>query len=59
MVVVNERAKAKTLKSAEGIVEPYAWRWNGNAYQLAFDNKIHRTKTAIKKPEVWFANLSR
>ncbi|MCS7193207.1 MAG: hypothetical protein NZ937_09545, partial [Armatimonadetes bacterium] len=41
--------ETRPLMNARGIIEPYAWRWNGNAYQLVFDsnfipnvdNKIH------------------
>ena len=37
-VMVNGQTKA--LKDASDIVEPYAWRWDGNAYQLVIDPSL-------------------
>ncbi|MCS7265372.1 MAG: hypothetical protein NZ805_11120, partial [Armatimonadetes bacterium] len=32
--------ETRPLMNARGIIEPYAWRWNGNAYQLVFDSNF-------------------
>jgi len=37
-VMVNGQTKA--LKDASSIVEPYAWRWDGSAYQLVIDPSL-------------------
>jgi hypothetical protein len=37
---VQVNGQTKPLKNARGIVEPYAWRWDGNQYQLVFDSTI-------------------
>jgi uncharacterized repeat protein (TIGR01451 family) len=37
-VMVNGQTKA--LKDASSVVEPYAWRWDGSAYQLVIDPSL-------------------
>ncbi|MCS6950742.1 MAG: hypothetical protein NZ520_09805, partial [bacterium] len=35
-IQVRAGDQTKPLSEAEGIVEPYAWRWDGNAYRLVY-----------------------
>ncbi|MCS7252646.1 MAG: hypothetical protein RMK18_04520 [Armatimonadota bacterium] len=39
-IKVQAGSETKTLKNAEGIVEPYAWRWDGSKYHLVFDSSL-------------------
>ncbi len=39
-IQVQVGSETKPLKNAQGIVEPYAWRWDGNNYQIVFDQNL-------------------
>jgi hypothetical protein len=39
-IQVRVNGQTKALKDASSIVEPYAWRWDGSAYQLVIDPSL-------------------
>jgi dipeptidyl aminopeptidase/acylaminoacyl peptidase len=39
-IQVRINGQTKALKDASSIVEPYAWRWDGSAYQLVIDPSL-------------------
>ena len=39
-IQVMVSGQTKALKDASGIVKPYAWRWDGSAYQLVIDPSL-------------------
>jgi hypothetical protein len=39
-IQIRVNGQTKALKDASSIVEPYAWRWDGSAYQLVIDPSL-------------------